>query len=879
MPACLRELFEQTSSEQLKCFANNAHSSTKSFKSILSFNGMEFPPPLLTEDERAEMRQYRREAVKCEAKMFERRRERYSDLLLQVMLVMDRVQEQRETKTESWYDTEGVTERTLANGYDETTTPTFHRNNVQPASYEPELDGRIAWDSTSNGRNSKQEQFTKSYVDWTENNHHEHSSRVNSQLSYLPDSVESSFATSVDQRGMAPRNVNSRQQVRSAPVGSEGTDFPLSSTMVKGASELNRPFSQLSVASNGMFDPADTTMQNSSVSLPLERKVLGSDSLASTSLSMAFSDSSTSTVRSTIEVQPRPSTQQQQHHMDSATNDTHYRDYEEKQALKLAVQPQSSKTSVRPATTKQKTEKPKVQSSTKVSKGPSISEQDKTLANLEKLRQKLLEEKQKHLDALKQQELKRLRKQKQEQAVDSDHTYASFPSKNFKHVNVTERPRSSSLPSTRQSDFKQSHSDESESSHVSDRSSPGHRIPRTSPLRRPLSMPPGEMYSILELSGENLDLDTHEDHNTEPESSSDKENHVVEELSRGNRNDAVVEGASSNAMGRINSGQNIHPFPQRKEPKHFVPQEDNKLFESNGWDKFAKLSAHAKGFLTRCLMKTVKVQGLVKTIKDTRHVLVDISREEVQSVQEKKLKENVESHLRVAQSGLHDVFFKVPVKERMSYIAHSRALARAKETKRRVTRSSAAQSKLSAVTLKAIQRRQEDNSVTQTANSERKPKPEPREEKKKKTWNIRVLKPQQGHTSPPLPERTRSKSKQNTRPTTAPEKPLNSRLQKEDALKRPKTTDTARGNPDRPSRLSLGGGIKQPAKRPGRQSLGEAQQPMVTAKPRAQKRLSLPANAQPRIRGHTATREVAQRPKTASEVKRSSRTLAANFSN
>lgn len=41
------------------------------------------------------MRQYRREAVKCEAKMFERRREKYSNLLLQVMSVMDRVQVRR----------------------------------------------------------------------------------------------------------------------------------------------------------------------------------------------------------------------------------------------------------------------------------------------------------------------------------------------------------------------------------------------------------------------------------------------------------------------------------------------------------------------------------------------------------------------------------------------------------------------------------------------------------------------------------------------------------------------------------------------------------------------------------------------------------------
>ena len=260
--------------------------------------------------------------------------------------------------------------------------------------------------------------------------------------------------------------------------------------------------------------------------------------------------------------------------MKSSTNSTHYRDYKEKQALQSADQPQSSKANARPVSIKQKAEKPKLQSST-LSKAPSISEQDKTLANLEKLRQKLLEEKQKHLDALKQQELKRLRKQKREEAVDLGHTYACFHSNSPKHV--TERPRSSSLPSTRQSDFKQSHSDESESNHIFDRSSANHRISRTSPLRRPLSMPPGEMYSILELSGENLDFDNHNDHNTEPESSSDKENHIVDEVSRGNRNDAVVEGAPSNVMGRINSGQNMHPSPQRNEPKHFVPRQDNEV--------------------------------------------------------------------------------------------------------------------------------------------------------------------------------------------------------------------------------------------------------------------------------------------------------------
>ena len=176
---------------------------------------------------------------------------------------------------------------------DDETTRSLHRNNVQPASYEPGYDRRYAWASPSNERNTKQEQSSKSYIDWTENNHYAHSSRINSQLSYLPDSVESSFVTSVDQSGMykhqSPRNVDSGQQVRSAAAGFEGVDEHLNSTLNKEGLESKRPFSQLSFASNRMFDPADSTMQNSSVSFPLDRKVLESDSLASTSLSMAFS--------------------------------------------------------------------------------------------------------------------------------------------------------------------------------------------------------------------------------------------------------------------------------------------------------------------------------------------------------------------------------------------------------------------------------------------------------------------------------------------------------------------------------------------------------------------------------------------------------------
>ena len=193
------------------------------------------------------------------------------------------------------YDTEGVRERTIAKeNYDSTARAySIDRHNEKPTSHEPNHDRKYAWNASNHERNAKKDQFADSYVDWTENNYHEHSS---SQLNYLSHSLESSFATAGDQRGIyksqLPRNEDSRNQVRIAPEGFEGTDFPYSSTMDMEDIEINRPFTSLSLASYGMLnsgDGSDSTLQNSSVSFPFHRKVLGSDSLESTSLSVAFS--------------------------------------------------------------------------------------------------------------------------------------------------------------------------------------------------------------------------------------------------------------------------------------------------------------------------------------------------------------------------------------------------------------------------------------------------------------------------------------------------------------------------------------------------------------------------------------------------------------
>ena len=195
------------------------------------------------------------------------------------------------------YDTEGVRERALAKeSYELTARTSIYRHNEEPISYEPDHDRRYAWNASNDERNARKDKFANSYVDWTENNYHEHSSRINSQLNYFSHSLESSFTTAGDQSGMyksqLPRNEDARKQIRIAPEGFEGTDFPYSSTMDMEATEFNRPFSRLSLVSNGTLDSgdvSDTTLQNSSVSFPLHRKVLRSDSLESTSLSAAFS--------------------------------------------------------------------------------------------------------------------------------------------------------------------------------------------------------------------------------------------------------------------------------------------------------------------------------------------------------------------------------------------------------------------------------------------------------------------------------------------------------------------------------------------------------------------------------------------------------------
>lgn len=220
----------------------------------------------------------------------------------------------------------------------------------------------------------------------------------------------------------------------------------------------------------------------------------------------------------------RPTSQQHPGAEAEMVNDSHYKCFDKQQVSTTQMKHL-------PSNVKHSSELFKSQTShgTHASKGGSQPNQDKTLENLEKQRQNLLEEKQRQLGVLKQQELKRLLKQRKEQFVEFEQisvsTFCSTP------TIETERPRSSSLPSKRSLDFK-----------------PPAVLDRASPLRRPVSMPVGNMYSILELSGENLDF--------ESESSSDKENRVVNGNLSITRNDAKI--VPRNGTARTNSGKNKH---------------------------------------------------------------------------------------------------------------------------------------------------------------------------------------------------------------------------------------------------------------------------------------------------------------------------------
>ncbi|NWH79347.1 CP110 protein, partial [Piaya cayana] len=99
--------------------------------------------------------------------------------------------------------------------------------------------------------------------------------------------------------------------------------------------------------------------------------------------------------------------------------------------------------------------------------------------------------------------------------------------------------------------------------------------------------------------------------------------------------------------------------------------------------KFDKITAVAKGFLTRRLLQTEKLKHLKQTVKDTMEFIKNFQSEAPLkrgsvSAQDASLHERVMAQLRAALYDIHDIFFMMEALERMNILRHDREVRKEK---------------------------------------------------------------------------------------------------------------------------------------------------------------------------------------------------------
>ncbi|XP_027947488.1 centriolar coiled-coil protein of 110 kDa isoform X3 [Eumetopias jubatus] len=135
----------------------------------------------------------------------------------------------------------------------------------------------------------------------------------------------------------------------------------------------------------------------------------------------------------------------------------------------------------------------------------------------------------------------------------------------------------------------------------------------------------------------------------------------------------------------------------------------SQVFSLEVQTKFNKITAVAKGFLTRRLMQTDKLQQLRQTVKDTMEFIRSFQSEAplkrgVVSVQDASLQERVLAQLRAALYGIHDIFFVMDAAERMSILHHDREVRKEKML-RQMDKMKSPRVALSAATQKSLDRK------------------------------------------------------------------------------------------------------------------------------------------------------------------------------
>ncbi|XP_043831839.1 centriolar coiled-coil protein of 110 kDa isoform X2 [Dromiciops gliroides] len=161
--------------------------------------------------------------------------------------------------------------------------------------------------------------------------------------------------------------------------------------------------------------------------------------------------------------------------------------------------------------------------------------------------------------------------------------------------------------------------------------------------------------------------------------------------------------------------------------------------------KFDKITAVAKGFLTRRLLQTEKVKHLRQTVKDTMEFIrsfqseAPLKRGSV-SAQDASLQERVLAQLRAALFDIHDIFFIMDATERMSILHHDREVRKEKML-RQMDKMKNPRASLSAATQKSLDRKKYMKAAEMGM-------PNKKILIRQKPSETRVLQPSQGQNAP-----------------------------------------------------------------------------------------------------------------------------------
>ncbi|NWX53738.1 CP110 protein, partial [Promerops cafer] len=143
-------------------------------------------------------------------------------------------------------------------------------------------------------------------------------------------------------------------------------------------------------------------------------------------------------------------------------------------------------------------------------------------------------------------------------------------------------------------------------------------------------------------------------------------------------------------------------------PSNRIKTRWTQIFSPEIQMKFDKITAVAKGFLTRRLLQTEKLKYLKQTVKDTLEFIKNFQSEAPLkrgsvSAQDASLHERVMAQLRAALYDIHDIFFTMDPSERMNILRHDREVRKekmlrqmdkVKSPRERVTLSTATQKSL-----------------------------------------------------------------------------------------------------------------------------------------------------------------------------------------